>query len=105
VHYTVTVTHCCCTHTQQLGAVLDSIEIKKPRIPVISNVDAKPHSDPKQIKELLKKQVTNPVLWEATMADVLSRGYETGYECGPGKVVAGILKRVDRKAQITNVEV
>ena len=39
------------------------------------------------------------------MAAVLSKGYETGYECGPGKVIAGILKRVDRKAQIVNVEV
>ncbi|KAG5192095.1 malonyl-CoA:ACP transacylase [Tribonema minus] len=93
------------TAVDKLGTVLDSIEIGKPRIPVISNVDAKPHSDPKVIKELLKKQVTNPVLWENTMAEVLKRGYERGYECGPGKVVAGILKRVDRKAEITNVEV
>lgn len=45
-----------CSSTQ-LGAVLDSIEVKKPRIPVVSNVDAKPHSDPAVIKEILKKQV------------------------------------------------
>ena len=41
----------------QLGAVLDSIEVKKPRIPVVSNVDAEPHSDPAVIKDILKKQV------------------------------------------------
>jgi malonyl CoA-acyl carrier protein transacylase len=50
-------------------------------------------------------QVTNPVLWENSVADVLGRGYERGFECGPGKVIAGILKRVDKKAAITNIEV
>ncbi|CAM9170527.1 unnamed protein product [Hapterophycus canaliculatus] len=88
-----------------LGAVLDSIEVKKPRIPVVSNVDAKPHSDPAVIKEILKKQVTNPVQFEQSLTNVLGNGFECGYECGPGKVVAGILKRVDRKAQMTNIEV
>ncbi|CAM9226115.1 unnamed protein product [Choristocarpus tenellus] len=89
----------------KLGAVLEEIEIKKPRIPVISNVDAKPHSDPAVIKEILKKQVTNPVQFEQSLGNVLGKGYEYGFECGPGKVVAGILKRVDKKAQITSVEV
>ncbi|CAN0534030.1 unnamed protein product, partial [Scytosiphon promiscuus] len=42
---------------QQLGAVLDTIDVKKPRIPVVSNVDAEPHSDPSVIKDILKKQV------------------------------------------------
>lgn len=42
---------------QQLGAVLETIEVKKPRIPVVSNVDAEPHSDPSVIKDILKKQV------------------------------------------------
>lgn len=45
-------------HRAQLGAVLDSIEVKKPRIPVVSNVDAVPHSDPAVIKDILKKQVS-----------------------------------------------
>ncbi|CAM9681043.1 unnamed protein product [Ascophyllum nodosum] len=88
-----------------LGVVLDSIEVKKPRIPVVSNVDAEPHSDPDVIKDILKKQVTNPVQFERSIANVMSRGFEYGYECGPGKVVAGILKRVEKKAQMTNIEV
>ena len=45
------------TLRQQLGVVLDSIEVKNPRIPVVSNVDAEPHSDPDVIKDILKKQV------------------------------------------------
>jgi [acyl-carrier-protein] S-malonyltransferase len=99
-------------HTSYMGPavdslrkVLDTVEIKKPRIPVLSNVDAKPHSDPAVIKELLATQVTSPVLWENTMELVLSRGFEQAYELGPGKVTAGILKRFDKGASITNVEV
>jgi [acyl-carrier-protein] S-malonyltransferase len=88
-----------------LEQVLASIEIKKPRIPVISNVDAKPHSDPAVIKQLLATQVTSPVLWENTMQLALESGFERAVELGPGKVTAGILKRTDKKAESSNVEV
>jgi [acyl-carrier-protein] S-malonyltransferase len=88
-----------------LEDVLAGVEISKPRIPVISNVDAKPHSDPNTIKKLLATQVTSPVLWENTMDSVLSKGFERAVELGPGKVTAGILKRFDKTAECTNVEV
>ena len=88
-----------------LKEVLEGIEIKKPRIPVISNVDAKPHSDPATIKELLAKQVTSPVLWENSMESMLAHGFERAMELGPGKVTAGVLKRIDKSAECTNVEV
>ena len=88
-----------------LEEVLAGVEIKRPRIPVISNVDAKPHSDPETIKKLLATQVTSPVMWENTMDLMLSSGFESAYELGPGKVTAGILKRFDKKAPCTNVEV
>lgn len=88
-----------------LEEVLAGAEIKKPRIPVISNVDAKPHSDPETIKKLLATQVTSPVLWENTMELMLKSGFEEAYECGPGKVTAGILKRFDKTAKCTNIEV
>lgn len=88
-----------------LETVLDTVEIKKPRIPVISNVDAQPHSDPDTIKKLLATQVTSPVLWENTMDLMLSSGFEEAYELGPGKVTSGILKRFDKTAKSSNVEV
>merc|ERR1719251_244428 len=88
-----------------LEKVLADVEIKKPRIPVISNVDAKPHSDPDEIKKLLATQVTSPVLWENTMDSMLANGFEEAFELGPGKVTAGILKRFDKKAKCTNIEV
>lgn len=88
-----------------LKEVLEGVEIKKPRIPVISNVDAKPHSDPAVIKELLAKQVTAPVLWENSVASMLENGFEKAMELGPGKVTAGVLKRIDKSAECSNVEV
>jgi [acyl-carrier-protein] S-malonyltransferase len=88
-----------------LEQVLQDVEIKKPRIPVISNVDAKAHSDPDTIKKLLATQVTSPVLWENTMNLMLASGFESAYELGPGKVTAGILKRFDKQAPCTNIEV
>ncbi|KAL9190137.1 hypothetical protein ACHAXT_007348 [Thalassiosira profunda] len=88
-----------------LEKVLEGVEIQKPRIPVISNVDAQPHSDPATIKELLAKQVTSPVQWETSMASMLEHGFERAVELGPGKVTAGVLKRIDKSAACTNVEV
>ncbi|CAB9526441.1 Probable malonyl-CoA-acyl carrier protein transacylase, mitochondrial [Seminavis robusta] len=88
-----------------LEDVLADVEIKKPRIPVISNVDAKPHSDPDAIKKLLATQVTSPVLWENTMDLMLGKDFEQAYELGPGKVTAGILKRFSKTAPCTNIEV
>jgi len=88
-----------------LEDVLKEVEIVKPRIPVVSNVDAKAHSDPAVIKSILTKQVTAPVQWETMMKELVDSGFEAGYELGPGKVLAGIMKRVDKKAKITNIEV
>jgi len=88
-----------------LEEVLEGVEIKKPRIPVISNVDAKPHSDPATIKGLLAKQVTAPVQWETSVASMLENGFEEAKELGPGKVTAGVLKRINKTAPCTNVEV
>ncbi|CAE7564514.1 fabD [Symbiodinium natans] len=84
---------------EKLEEVLASVDLKKPRIPVVSNVDAKPHSDPEMIKAILAKQVTAPVQWETQMKDLAGSGsFERGFECGPGKVIAGIMKRIDKSA-------
>merc|ERR1711988_1892503 len=90
----------------KLEEVLATVEVSKPRIPVVSNVDAKSHSDPAVIKDILTKQVTAPVQWETIMKDLVASGYDAGYELGPGKVLSGIMKRVDKKAPaIENIEV
>jgi [acyl-carrier-protein] S-malonyltransferase len=88
---------------EQLAAALATVEFKAPRIPVWSNVDAKPHTDPEEIKQLLVKQVLSPVLWEETMRNMLTDGVGTFYEIGPGRVLAGLMKRIQRKTEFVSV--
>lgn len=88
---------------QALAAALAGLAIHPPRIPVWSNVDAQPHTDPEEIRQLLVRQVLQPVLWEKTMRNLLAAGMDKFYEIGPGRVLAGLLKRVDRKANCQNI--
>jgi [acyl-carrier-protein] S-malonyltransferase len=88
---------------ERLAAALSAIEIKPPRIPVWSNVDARPHTDPGEIRSLLVRQVLSPVRWEETVRNLLAEGVERFYEIGPGKVLAGLLKRIHRKADCKSV--
>lgn len=90
---------------ERLQEALASTTIVEPRIPVISNVDAMPHSDPETIKAILARQVTSPVQWETTLKTLLEKGLESSYEIGPNKVIAGIMKRVDKAHSITSVQV
>ncbi|CAE8641967.1 unnamed protein product [Polarella glacialis] len=90
----------------KLREVLAGVDLKRPRIPVVSNVDAKAHSDPEIIKEILAKQVTAPVMWEQQMGDMIASGtFERAYELGPGKVIAGIMKRISKTAEVTGISV
>lgn len=83
---------------ERLAAALAEVEIRQPRIPVISNVDAQTHDDPAEIRSLLEKQVVSPVLWETSMRWLIEDfGAEECYEIGPGKVLRGLLKRIARK--------
>jgi len=86
-----------------LEDALRNIGIKEPRLPVWSNVDAQPHTDPVEIRRLLIRQVLQPVLWEETMRNLLAKGYDRFYEIGPGRVLAGLLKRVQRKVECLNI--
>lgn len=87
----------------RLEAALAATEIRQPKIPVISNVDAQPHADPATIKKILARQVTSPVQWETTVKTLLTKGLKKSYELGPGKVIAGIFKRMDKKAELENI--
>ena len=87
----------------RLAEALAAVEVAAPRIPVWSNVDARPHTDPAEIRDLLVRQVVSPVLWEATVRGLLAAGVRRFYEIGPGRVLAGLMKRVDRKADVRNI--
>ncbi|MCA9033825.1 MAG: ACP S-malonyltransferase [Planctomycetaceae bacterium] len=88
---------------QSLADALAGVRISSPRIPVISNVDARPHSDPEEIRQLLVQQVINPVRWEDSMNYLLAEGCSDFYEVGPGKVLKGLLKRISRKTACNTV--
>jgi [acyl-carrier-protein] S-malonyltransferase len=88
---------------ERLAEALRNVEIQPPRIPVVSNVDAAPHADPAEIKELLVRQVVSPVRWEDSMRYILGLGVEAFYEVGPGKVLTGLMKRINRKTPMTVV--
>lgn len=87
----------------QLEGVLRSVEIKSPRIPVVSNVDAKPHQDPNEIRDILVRQVTQPVLWEKCVRELMAQGCDQFFEVGPGKVLKALMKRIERKADCLTV--
>jgi [acyl-carrier-protein] S-malonyltransferase len=89
---------------EQLAAALEKVTIRPPRIPIWSNVDAQPHQDPDEIRKLLVRQVLSPVRWEVTIRNLLASGIERFYELGPGRVLAGLLKRVQRKAECVNIQ-
>lgn len=88
---------------EQLAAALAEVPMRKPRVPVWSNVDAQPHTEPAEIRQLLVRQVLSPVLWEQTVRNLMADGFDKFYEIGPGRVLAGLLKRVQRQIDITNV--
>ncbi|MBC7351259.1 MAG: ACP S-malonyltransferase [Thermogutta sp.] len=90
---------------ERLAEALERVTLRRPRIPVISNVDARPHEDPEEIRALLIRQVVQPVLWEDSMRYLLAEGFDTFYEVGPGRVLRGLLRRIDRNVTCQNVEV
>lgn len=87
----------------QLAEVLANTEIKTPEIPVVSNVDADVHTDPEEIRTILKQQVLQPVRWEDSIRRMMDDGCTDFYEVGPGKVLKGLMKRIARKTPITTV--
>lgn len=88
---------------QQLAEILAATPMSPPRIPVYSNVDAAPHSDPDDIRATLVAQILQGVRWEDSMRRMLADGFDTFYEVGPGRVLTGLLKRIDRKTPCTSV--
>ncbi len=76
-----------------------STRIVKPRFPVVSNVTANYTVDPMEIRENLVNQLTSPVLWSDSMILMISDGVRKFYEFGPGNVLAGLLRRIDRSVE------
>ncbi len=82
---------------ERVAAVLAEVTVQAPEIPVVMNVDGRIHEDPDQIRRLLARQVVEPVQWEGSMLQLLEMGMEEFYEVGPGRVLRGLLRRIQRK--------
>lgn len=86
---------------QELEAAIRATEFSTPRCPVYQNVDGKPHTDPEEIKENLIRQLTAPVRWTQSVQQMLADGATEFVELGPGSVLQGLIKKIDRKAQVS----
>ena len=78
----------------ELQAAIESTEFHAPRIPIYQNVDAKPHTDPEEIKQNLIAQLTSPVRWTQEVQSMLADGATEFTECGPGKALQGMISRI-----------
>ncbi|WP_435016799.1 ACP S-malonyltransferase [Tundrisphaera sp. TA3] len=88
---------------EQLAEVLGQAEMAAPRIPVYSNVDAQAHSTPDDLRKTLVAQVIQGVRWDDSMRRMMADGFDTFYEIGPGRVLTGLMKRIDRKVPCTSI--
>jgi len=84
----------------RLGERLAQVDIRAPRIRYLSAVDAQEHTEPNDIRQLLVRQLSSPVRWTATVAALGSGGARVIVECGPGGVLAGLVKRITRGGDI-----
>jgi [acyl-carrier-protein] S-malonyltransferase len=89
---------------ERLQGVLDAVSVHPLRIPVVTNVEAAPNHDAGRIKDLLVKQVSAPVRWDASVEAMAAMGVERFIEIGPGKVLAGLIKRIAKGSVVQNVE-
>ncbi|HSC86501.1 MAG TPA: ACP S-malonyltransferase, partial [Polyangiaceae bacterium] len=87
----------------RVRAALADVRVSRPRFPVVANVDARPHDDPSEIADLLVRQVDSAVLWEQSVLAMTAAGVGRALELGPGKVLAGLVKRIDKSWSVQNV--
>ena len=80
----------------ELAAAIETASVNEPICPVYQNVDAQPHTDPKEIKENLLKQLTSPVRWTQSVKNMIADGMTEFVEFGPGQVLTGLIGRVER---------
>ena len=87
----------------KLGEELKNVEFSDPVVPYINNADVKTITNKDEIKDSLERQVYSPVRWQQTMEKMLEEGVDTFYEIGPGKTLAGFMKRIDRSKKVISI--
>ncbi len=89
---------------EKLGAVLKGVNISSPKIPYVANVTAEYVTDQSMVKPLLEKQVYSSVRWQQSVETMLADGVDTFIEIGPGKTLAGFMKKIARDVKVFNIE-
>lgn len=89
---------------EKLGKVLDKVDINEPVIPYVPNVTAQYVTEKEAVKDLLKKQVSSSVRWQQSVETMLADGVDTFIEIGPGKTLAGFIKKIKRDVTVLNIE-
>ncbi len=87
---------------KRLAEVLETVDFKQPTMPIVANVTGLPH-DAANIRETMLKQVTGSVRWQASIEWFQAQGVTEYIECGPGKVLTGLIKRIDSSATLHNI--
>ena len=88
----------------QLAEAIADIQIATPSIPVVHNVHAATEADPEKIRRLLVEQIYSPVQWTGCMRTIIDTGVEHLAECGPGKVLTGLARRIEKSLQCHSLE-
>ena len=83
----------------ELAEAIENTEFMQPRCPIYQNVDAKPHTDPAEIKANLIKQLTSPVRWTQSVKQMIADGATECVELGTGKVLQGLIRKIDRNVE------
>jgi len=98
--------HCALMNSagERLAAILAEVSMQSLNIPVVSNVEAKPYTEAERIQELLVAQISSPVLWEMSVREMVGNGVTRFIELGPGKVLAGLVKKIDKTAPTNNFD-
>lgn len=89
---------------ERLEKALEEISVSDLKIPVVTNVEAEINTAKERVKELLVAQVSSPVRWEESMRKMIEKGIEQVLEVGPGKVLSGLMKRIDGRVESKNLE-
>ena len=88
----------------ELEAAINATEFSTPKCPVYQNVDAKPHTDPAEIKANLVAQLTASVRWTQTVINMVADGADDFTECGPGAVLQGMIKKISKESNAHGIE-
>ena len=89
---------------ERLEKALEEISVSDLKIPVVTNVEAEVNSSAERVRGLLVAQVSSPVRWEESMRKMVEKGVEEVVEIGPGKVLSGLMKRIDNRVETRNIE-